>query len=183
MGHFKTNTQRPICGDPLAKYARGKDHFLSRLDKVIDCGEFAPKRLEAYKGNACRGESPYHHLIPFKMLLLANLLNVSERAIEEQCTWFIPVRLFVGLGIHDAVPDHSTLTLFKRRLRKHRGISDFKVVFDGIIDGVIRQAFEKGVRSWSLQIVDSVQTGANVTTRMTGSGRRRDCPRQTRIPP
>ena len=115
MGRFKTNTLRSVCGDPLVKYARGKDHFLFRLDKVIDWEEFTPTFLAAYEGKACRGESPYHPLIPFKMLLLAYLLNVSERAIEEQCIWCIPVRLFVGLGIYDAVPDHSTLTLFKRR--------------------------------------------------------------------
>lgn len=114
--------------------------------------------LNAHKGKACRGESPYHALILFKTLLLAYLLNVPERASEEQCIWCIPVRLFVGPGIYDAVPDHSTVTLFKRRLQKHGGISDIKVVFDG----VIRQTLEKGVRSGSIQIVDSVHTVANV---------------------
>jgi hypothetical protein len=50
------------------------------------------------------------------------------------------------------VPEHSTLTLFKRRLQKH----------GGIFDGVIRQALEKGARFMSIQIVDSVHTVANV---------------------
>ena len=158
MAHFKANTLNSVVGDPLVRLARGKDHFLFRLDKAIDWHEFTPKLVEAYKGKACRGESPYHPLILFKMLLLAYLLNVSERAIEEQCYWYIPVRLFVGLGVHDAVPDHSTLTLFKRRLQKHDGIGDFKVIFDGII----RQATERGVVFGSIQIVDSVHTVANV---------------------
>jgi IS5 family transposase len=158
MGHFKTNTLRSICGDPLVRLARGKDHFLFRLDKVIDWQEFTPQLVEAYKGKASRGESPYHPLIPFKMLLLTYLLDTSERAIEEQCTWYIPVRLFVGLGVNDAVPDHSTLTLFKRRLQKHDGIGDFKVIFDGII----RQALAKGVKFGAIQIVDAVHTVANV---------------------
>jgi transposase, IS5 family len=158
MVHFKTNTLRSVCGDPLVRLARGKDHFLFRLDKVIDWDEFTPKLVEAYDGKACRGESPYHPLILFKMLLLAHLLNTSERAIEEQCHWYIPVRLFVGLGIYDAVPDHSTLTLFRQRLQKHDGIGDFKIIFDGII----RQALAKGVKFGSIQIVDSVHTVANV---------------------
>jgi hypothetical protein len=97
-------------------------------------------------------------LILFKMLLLVYLLNVPERAIEEQCIWCISVRLFAGLGIDYAVPDYSTLTLFKRRLRKHDGISDFKVVSDG----VIRQALAKGVRFGSIQIMDSAHSVANV---------------------
>lgn len=158
MGHFKQNTLHSLAGDPLKKYAQGKDHFLFRLNDTIDWDEFTPKLLEAYKGKARLGESPYHPLILFKMLLLAYLLNTSERAIEEQCYWFIPVRLFVGLGIYDAVPDHSTLTLFKQRLQKHSGIDGFKAIFDGII----KQALEKGVRFGSMQIVDSVHTVANV---------------------
>lgn len=75
----------------------------------------------------------------FKTLLLAHLLGISERAAEEQCRWYIPARLFVGLGLYDAVPDHANLTLFRQRMQKHDGLGGFKVVFDGII----RQALEK----------------------------------------
>ncbi len=67
--------------------------------------------------------------------------------------WCIPVQLFVGLGFYDAVPDHSTLTLFKRRLQKHGGISDLKVVLDGVIDRSIGQALAKHVRLGSTQVV------------------------------
>jgi hypothetical protein len=97
-------------------------------------------------------------LILFKMLLLARLLNTPERAVEELCHWYIPVRLFDGLGIYDAVPDHSTLNLFKRRLQKHGRIGAFKV----ILDGVIRQALAKGLIFGSIQIVDAVHMVANV---------------------
>ena len=65
MAGFKHNTLHSIAGDPLLKYSRGKDHFLLRLDKVIDWDEFTPKLLEAYKGKARVGESPYHPLILF----------------------------------------------------------------------------------------------------------------------
>ena len=160
MAHFKQNTLHSLAGDPLKKYAEGKNHFLFRLDEAVDWHEFTPGLLEAYKGKAKLGESPYHPLILFKMLLLAYVLNTSERAIEEQCYWFIPARLFVGLGIYDAVPDHSTLTLFKQRLQKHSGIDGFKAIFDGII----KQAMAKGVRLGSMQIVDSVHTSANVNS-------------------
>jgi len=125
---------------------------------MVNWDEFTPTFLAVYEGTACRGESPCHPLIPSKTLPMAYILNGSERAIEEQCMSCISVRLFVGLGIYDAVPDHSTLTLLKRRLQKHGGISDFKVVFDG----VSKQALAKGVRFGSIQIVDSVHTVANV---------------------
>jgi hypothetical protein len=80
------NAVRSVGGDPLVKYARGNDHSLFRPDKIINWDEFTPKLLDACQGKACRGESPYHALIPFKMSLFTHLLNVSERAIEEQCT-------------------------------------------------------------------------------------------------
>lgn len=162
MGSFKRNTLHSIAGDPLAKYARRKDHFLFRLDRVVDWQEFTPKLLEAYKGKACRGESPYHPLILFKMLLVCYMLNTSERAVEELCFWNVAVRLFVGLGTYDDVPDHSTLTLFKKRLQpavrgcgqKHNGIGHFEAIFDGIIT----QAMARGIKLGSVQIVDSVHT-------------------------
>jgi hypothetical protein len=81
-GRFKTSTLRSAGGDPVVRYARGKDHFLFWLDKVIDCGEFTPTLLAAYESKACRGDSPYHPFIAFKMVLLATLLNLSKRAIE-----------------------------------------------------------------------------------------------------
>jgi len=92
------------------------------------------------------------------MLLLAHLFKTSERAVEDLCTWYIPARLFIGLGAIDSVPDHSTLSVFKRRLKKHAGIADFEAIFDGII----LQAVARGVQFGSIQIVDSVHTVANV---------------------
>jgi IS5 family transposase len=155
---FKKNTLKSLSGDPFLKYASGKRHFLFHLNEVIDWDAFTPRFLAAYEGEGRRGESPYHPLILFKMLLLTYLLNISERNAEELATWFIPARLFVGLGAYDAVPDHSTLTVFKRRLQKHGGAEDLKDIFDD----VLRQAVAKGVRLGSVQLVDSVHTTANV---------------------
>jgi hypothetical protein len=69
---MQTDTLRSDCGNSLVKLARGKDHFLFRLDKSIDWQEFTPKLVKAYKGKASRGESPPRlqndPLIPFRML-------------------------------------------------------------------------------------------------------------------
>jgi hypothetical protein len=95
---FKTNALRSVGGDRLVKYARGKDHFPFRLDQVVDWGEFSPTFLAAYEGRSCRRESPYHPVTPFKMLLLAILRNLSERARHAQCIWCRPMPLSAGLG-------------------------------------------------------------------------------------
>jgi hypothetical protein len=95
------------------------------------------------------------------MLLLAYLLNVLERTMAEQCILCKPIRLFAGLGICDPGPDHSTVTLFKRRLYRESGTSDLEAVANGIT----RPALETGMRSWSTQIVDSLYKGANVSNR------------------
>lgn len=158
MARFKKSTQHSICGDPFVRCAKGRDHFLFRLGEVVDWDEFTPTFVKAYKGEAAVGEAPYHPLVLFKMLLLSHLFKTSERAVEDLCTWYIPARLFIGLGALDTVPDHSTLSVFRRRVKQHAGLSDFAAVFDGII----LQAVARGVRFGTIQIVDSVHTVANV---------------------
>ncbi len=148
MVRFKKTTRDSVCGDPFVKYAKGKRHFLFHLSRVVDWDQFTPVFVKAYKGGAQIGETPYHPLILFRMLLLVHLLKISERAVEDLCTWFILARLFVGLGALDEVPDHSTLSVFKRRLKLHASITDFQEIFDGII----RQAIAQGVQFGSIQI-------------------------------
>ena len=52
MGHFKMNTLRSVCGDPLVSLALGKDHFLFRLDKIIDREEFTLALVSNQSGPA-----------------------------------------------------------------------------------------------------------------------------------
>lgn len=135
-----------------------RDHFLVKLNQLIDWEAFVPPLLPAYQGLAEEGPTPYSPVVLLKMLLVAHLYNLSERQTEEVVNFQLPVKEFVGLAVDEPAPDHSTLCLFKRRLR-HAGRWTH---FQGINDEVLRQALAAGITLGKIQVVDSVHTVANV---------------------
>ncbi len=135
-----------------------RDHFLVKLNRVIDWEAFVPPLLPAYQGLAEAGPTPYSPVVMLKMLLIAHLYNLSERQTEEVVNFQLPVKEFVGLAVDEPAPDHSTLCLFKRRLRQ----ANRWMHFHGINDEVLRQAQAAGVTLGQIQVMDSVHTVANV---------------------
>ena len=133
-------------------------HFLKRLNQIINWDRFTKKLLKYYKGKGEMGQAPYNPTIILKMLLLSYLYNISERQVEVLANDSLSVGYFLGLGADERAPDHSTLTLFKKRLLERGGRRAYEEIFDEII----RIAQEKGVRFGSLQIVDTVHVVADV---------------------
>ncbi len=135
-----------------------RDHFLVKLQEVIDWEAFVPILLPAYEGLAREGRPPYSPVVLLKMLVVAYLYNLSERQVEGTVNLNLAVKEFVGLAVDMAAPDHSTLTLFKRRLRE----AGCWEAFEQINDEVLRQAAAAGICLGAIQLVDSVHTVANV---------------------
>ena len=135
-----------------------RNHFLRKLNEVVDWDRFTRKLLGYYRGKGEIGQAPYNPTIILKMLLLSYLWNVSERMIEVLANDSLSIGLFLGLGADEKSPDHSTLTLFKNRLMQNAGLKAYEELFDAIIS----MAQEKGVRFGQLQIVDSVHLVADV---------------------
>ena len=52
----------------------------------------------------------------FKALLLQSLYGLSDAELEEALGDRLSFRRFVGLGLEDAVPDHTTICRFRLRL-------------------------------------------------------------------
>ncbi len=145
-------------GNFLYEQKIARDHFLRKLNEVIDWDRFTRKLLSHYKGKGEIGQAPYNPTIMLKMLLLSYLWNVSERMIEVLANDSLSISLFLGLGADEKAPDHSTLTLFKDRLMGNAGLEAYEELFDEIV----RIAREKGVKFGKLQIVDSVHLVADV---------------------
>jgi len=135
-----------------------KNHFLRKLNEVVDWHRFTKKLLGYYRGKGETGQAPYNPTIMLKMLLLSYLWNVSERMIEVLANDSLSIGLFLGLGADEKSPDHSTLTLFKDRLIQNGGLKAYEELFDEIIS----VAQEKDVKFGKLQIVDSVHLIADV---------------------
>ena len=62
------------------------------------------------------GRAGYRPLLLFKALLLQSLYGLSDAELEEALNDRLSFRRFVGLGLEDATPDHTTLCRFRNRL-------------------------------------------------------------------
>jgi len=155
---FKTLGLGSFFGGLVYERIVPRDHFLVKLNHLIDWEAFVPPLVPAYKGLAEEGRTPYSPIVLLKMLVIAYLYNLSERQTEEVVNFQLPVKEFVGLAVDEPAPDHSTLCLFKRRLHQAGRWTHFQ----GINDEILRQALAAGITLGKIQVVDSVHTVANV---------------------
>ena len=158
MARCKETNVDSFFGNFLYDQKVSKEHFLRKLNEVIDWDRFTKRLLMYYQGKGETGQSPYNPTIILKMLLLSYLWNVSERMIEVLANDSLSIGLFLGLSADKKAPDHSTLTLFKNRLIQHAGLK----VYEELFNEIIKIAQNKDVRFGKLQIVDSVHLIADV---------------------
>jgi IS5 family transposase len=156
--HFKELGMTSFFGDLVYQRIVPRDHFLVKLNQVIDWESFVPILLPVYEGAGQEGRPPYSPVVILKMLVMTYLYNLSERQTEEVVNFQLPVKEFVGLAVDERAPDHSTLTLFKRRLRAANAWEKL----EAIADQVLRQAQAAGITLGRIQVVDSVHTVADV---------------------
>lgn len=155
---FRNLGLHTFFGDTIYTRIVPRDHFLVKLNQIVDWDAFVPLFLPAYEGLAVQGRPPYSPVVLLKMLVITFLYNLSERQVEEVVNFQLPVKEFVGLAVDEAAPDHSTLSLFKRRLCA-TGKWEY---FQSVSDAVLRHAHNSGIRLGQIQVVDSVHTVANV---------------------
>jgi IS5 family transposase len=105
----------PGFGDLAAERLR-RETELDRIAALLNWGPLA-YRLEKH----CRkldGRPPFPPIVMFRALLLAQWYGLSDRDLEEALCDRLSFRRFVGLGIEQATPDHSTLCRFRERLNE-----------------------------------------------------------------
>ena len=135
-----------------------RDHFLGRLNQVIDWEPFTEILMPAYKRLAEEGRPPYPPVVILKMFIISFLYRFSERQVEEATNFNLAIKEFVGLAVDEPAPDHSTLSEFNKRLRVSGGWEKLTA----ICDEVLRQARAAGIQLGKIQVVDSVHTVADV---------------------
>jgi IS5 family transposase len=137
-----------------------QDHFLRKLNEQIGWKRFTRKLIRLYKGEGIVGRPPFDPALVLKMELVAYLYNLSERQVEVHINENMPAKFFVGLAVDQKAPDHSTLTVFRKRLVERGKLK----VFEEMLEEIVQIALEKGIQFGSIQIVDSVHSVANVNT-------------------
>lgn len=155
---FRADTSNSFFGSFLYDQVVPKTHFLYRLRQEIPWGTIVAPIITAYKGGAEYGPTPYHPEKLLRMLLIAYLFGISERRCEEMVNDTLSAKYFVGLGVDESAPDHSTLTVFKTRITERLGVG----IWDKLFAKTIRIAKRKGIAFGSLQLIDSTHTVADV---------------------
>jgi IS5 family transposase len=157
---FKKNTTNSFFGHFLYDQLLDKKHFLVQAKSIVDWDRFTQRCLRWYKGAGEVGRPPYNPSCLLKMLFISYLYNFSERQTEMMVNDSIAMKCFLGLGVDEKAPDHSSLTYFKERLLKGAG----KSAYDQLLREILTQAKQRGVKFGSIQIIDSVHTIADVNT-------------------
>lgn len=116
--------------------SRSGEQVLDRIAVSIDW--VALKRLMGPRGSMGRGNASYPAEVLLRSLLLGLWHDLSDPALEAAIADRLSFRRFVGLSLHDAVPDHSTLWRFREELARDG-------LVDGVFEEIMRQLEAKGL--------------------------------------
>ena len=94
----------------------GRNERLDRIAAMIDWS--AIERLVSAIHSAPEGRKAYAPLVMVKALLLQQWYSLSDPRLEEALSDTLSFRRFVGLGLGDGTPDHSTISRFRTALRE-----------------------------------------------------------------
>ena len=98
----------------------GRNGKLERLEAMLDWTELANVVKGIYA--APSGRPSYPPVVMVKVMVLQQWYDASDEAIEEALWDRVSFKRFVGLGLEDAVPDHSTISRFRREVTE-RGLA------------------------------------------------------------
>lgn len=99
----------------LMSRSGGGNNRLARLDELVKWYRFE-KLLKGLRNAESSGRPAYPALLMFKALLLQSLYGLSDAELEDALADRLSFRKFVGLGLEEAVPDHTTLCRFRNLL-------------------------------------------------------------------
>lgn len=111
---FVTGSPRQLVPD---------DHILARVDRVLDLSWLRGEVADLYcPDNGRPGIDPEAAV----RLILAGLLLgiVHDRRLMREAQVNLAIRWFAGYGLHETLPDHSSLT----RIRQRWGAERFKTI-------------------------------------------------------
>ena len=130
------------------------DHFLRKLDAVLDLG-FVPGLLQpAYPSNL--GPPGVDPVLAIRMILLSYLYDLSDVRVCEEVHFHAGYRWFCRLDFHRPVPDRTTLVKFRGRCRKHG-------LWEELFHRIVAQCRDVGLLSGRHLMADSTQVQANAS--------------------
>jgi transposase len=108
------------------------DHVLARVDAVLDLSWLRDEVADLY----CleNGRPGIDLEVAVRLMLAGFLLGiVHDRRLLREAAVNIAIRWFVGYGLHEELPDHSSLT----RIRQRWGAARFRHVFERTVKACV----------------------------------------------
>lgn len=131
--------------------------MLRKIHKHIDFSFILEKVRPYYCED--NGRPSVDPIMLFKMMFIGYLYGIrSERQLEQEIQLNMAYRWFVGLGLTERVPDHSTLSLNRERLQ------DTQVVQE-IFDHIVYKAIELRMVAGRVLVTDSTHLKASANKR------------------
>lgn len=138
----------------------GGHKFYSALNKLLREGDF-DRKVEAlcepyYRKPGRGGQTSVVPGVYFRMLLVGYFEGIeSERGLEWRCSDSLSLREFLGLEMHERVPDHSTLSRARARYPDE--------VYEKVNDLVFRMVVQAGLFKGKVLGVDSTYLRADAS--------------------
>jgi transposase len=130
------------------------DHVLVKIDQVLDLGWLRAEVADLYCAN--NGRPGIDPEVAVRLMLAGFLLGVvHDRRLMREAQVNLAIRWFIGYALHEALPDHSSLT----RIRQRWGEDVFRRVFTR----VVRQCQAAGLVSAETVHIDASLIRANVS--------------------
>jgi transposase len=132
--------------------------FYRQLNTLLDEARFdhwaETRCVNYYSTDIASGQPSLPPGVYFRMLLIGYFENLdSQRGIAWRCADSLSLRSFLGLPLHEATPDHSSMTRTRQRLPVE--------VFDELFEFVLSIAAAKDLIAGTTIGVDSTTLEAN----------------------
>lgn len=131
-----------------------EDHVLARVDRVLDLGWLRAEVADGYCGD--NGRPGIDPEVAVRLMLAGLLLGiVHDRRLMREAQVNIAIRWFVGDGLHERLPDHSSLT----RIRQRWGEARFRRIFQRTVTACL----DAGIATAEVVHIDASLIRANAS--------------------
>src|SRR6056297_1165296 len=145
MKHQPQVEQNSLYDDYFVKHLVPDDHPLLQIGRVVDFDFVRDLVEDLYSPD--RGREAIDPALLLRLCFVQIYYDLSDREVIDHAQVNLAIRCFLHLGIEDALPDPSTLSVFRTRLGPDR--------FRQIFEASIQQARQAGLVGGRRILVDS----------------------------
>ena len=152
MNHEPKPEQQSLYNDYFVHNMIPDDHPLLQIDREVDFSFVRELVADCYSPD--RGREALDPALLLRLCFLQSYYGLSDREVISRAQTDVAFRVFLHLGIENAMPHPTMLTVFRNRLGPQR--------FEEIFNRSVTVAVERGLVEGKLVLVDSFGIHADV---------------------